>query len=55
MIWTSTRSVRSKKFEGNSQVTWFEGNFTDYEADKVKRLGEDALLPHRIQYKKMKR
>ncbi len=42
-------------FEGNSQVTWFEGNFTDYEADKVKRLGEDALLPHRIQYKKMKR
>lgn len=42
-------------FEGNSQVTWFEGNFTDYEADKVKRLGEDSLMPHRIQYKKMKR
>lgn len=42
-------------FEGDSQVTWFEGNFTEYEEDRKKRLGEDALVPHRIKYKKMKR
>ena len=42
-------------FEGNSQVVWFEGNFSDYEEDKKNRLGEEALVPHRVQYKKLKR
>jgi sulfate-transporting ATPase len=40
-------------FEGDSTVTWFEGNFADYEADRVRRLGEDATRPHRIKYKKI--
>ncbi|MFQ5581900.1 MAG: energy-dependent translational throttle protein EttA [Mariprofundaceae bacterium] len=40
-------------FEGEGRVEWFEGNFADYEADKKKRLGEDALQPHRIKYKKL--
>ncbi len=40
-------------FEGNSHVEWFEGNFADYEEDKKRRLGEDAVTqPHRITYKK---
>ena len=38
-------------FEGDSHVEWFEGNFQDYEADKKKRLGADALTPRRIKYK----
>ena len=42
-------------FEGNSEVVWFEGNYEDYEADKKKRLGEDAAQPHRIQYKPLTR
>ncbi|MEO1879707.1 MAG: energy-dependent translational throttle protein EttA [Methylococcales bacterium] len=40
-------------FEGNSEVTWFEGNYADYEADRHKRLGTDADTPHRIKYKKI--
>jgi len=40
-------------FEGDSKVTWFEGNYEDYEADKKRRLGEDALTPHRIKYRKL--
>jgi energy-dependent translational throttle protein EttA len=40
-------------FEGDSKVTWFEGNYEDYEADKRRRLGEDALTPHRIKYRKL--
>ena len=41
-------------FEGDSQTTWFEGNYTEYEADRVKRLGEDAAInPHRIKFKKI--
>ncbi|GAA4446210.1 energy-dependent translational throttle protein EttA [Nibrella saemangeumensis] len=39
-------------FEGNSQVYWFEGNFTEYEENRRKRLGTDAT-PHRIKYKKL--
>ena len=39
-------------FEGDSHVEWFEGNYADYEEDKKRRLGEDAL-PHRIKYKKL--
>jgi len=42
-------------FEGNSHVEWFEGNFEDYEEDKVRRLGADALEPKRVKYKKFKR
>jgi len=39
-------------FEGDSKTTWFEGNYTEYEADRVKRLGEDAVInPHRIKFK----
>jgi energy-dependent translational throttle protein EttA len=38
-------------FEGDSQVRWFEGNFSDYEADRHKRLGAEADQPHRIKYK----
>ncbi|TWG64815.1 MULTISPECIES: energy-dependent translational throttle protein EttA [unclassified Aminobacter] len=42
-------------FEGDSHVEWFEGNFQDYEADKVRRLGPDALNPHRATYKRLTR
>ena len=42
-------------FEGDSKVFFFEGNFEDYEADKKKRLGADALQPHRIKYKPLVR
>ncbi len=42
-------------FEGDSEVRWFEGNFTDYEADRHKRLGTDADQPHRIAYKPLTR
>ncbi len=40
-------------FEGDSKVVWFEGNYADYEADRKRRLGDDALNPHRIKYKKL--
>ncbi len=42
-------------FEGNSQVTWFLGNFTEYEEDKKRRLGKEAEIPKRIRYKKLTR
>ncbi len=42
-------------FEGDSHVEWFEGNFEDYEEDKVRRLGADALEPKRVKYKKFTR
>lgn len=42
-------------FEGNSQVVWFDGNFSEYEADKKRRLGSEAEQVHRIKYKKLKR
>jgi energy-dependent translational throttle protein EttA len=42
-------------FEGDSEVRWFEGNFSDYEADRKKRLGAEALEPHRIKYKPLVR
>jgi ATPase subunit of ABC transporter with duplicated ATPase domains len=42
-------------FEGDSQVRWFEGNFTDYEAWKKKELGGSADQPTRIKYKKFSR
>jgi ATP-binding cassette ChvD family protein len=42
-------------FEGDSHVEWFEGNFEAYEEDKKRRLGEDAVQPHRIKYKPISR
>ncbi len=42
-------------FEGDSEVRWFEGNFSDYEADRHKRLGAEADQPHRIAYKPLTR
>lgn len=42
-------------FEGDSHVEWFEGNFADYEEDKKRRLGADAVEPHRIKFKKFER
>src|SRR5262249_50089141 len=42
-------------FEGDSKVVWFEGNFQDYEEDKKKRLGADALMPKRIKYRPLVR
>jgi sulfate-transporting ATPase len=42
-------------FEGDSHVEWFEGNFQDYEADKRRRLGADAVEPHRIKYRPLQR
>ena len=40
-------------FEGDSQVTWFDGNFSDYEADRRKRLGGDVDTPHRVKYRRL--
>jgi ATP-binding cassette ChvD family protein len=42
-------------FEGDSHVEWFEGNFEDYEEDKKRRLGNDAVMPKRIKYKQFAR
>jgi ATP-binding cassette ChvD family protein len=42
-------------FEGDSRVVWFEGNYADYEADKVRRLGVEAARPHRVTYRKLVR
>ena len=41
-------------FESDSQVTWFDGNYSDYEEDRKRRLGDEALNPHRIKYKRLK-
>ena len=40
-------------FEGDSEVVWYEGNFADYEEDKKRRLGDDAVNPHRIKYRRI--
>ncbi len=42
-------------YEDDGHVEWFEGNFEDYEKDKIRRLGEEACNPHRIRYKKLER
>ena len=42
-------------FEGDSKVVWYEGNYSEYEADRKKRLGKDADQPHRIRYRKLTR
>src|SRR5437899_11070545 len=41
--------------EDDSHVEWFEGNFQDYEKDKMRRLGQDSIIPHRVKYKKLTR
>ncbi len=40
-------------FEGDSHVEWFEGNYEAYEEDRKRRLGTDAVNPHRIKYKRL--
>ena len=40
-------------FEGDSHVEWFEGNYSEYEADLRRRLGDDAATPHRVRYRKL--
>jgi len=40
-------------FEGDSHVEWFEGNYSEYEADLKRRLGDDAATPHRVRYRKL--
>jgi len=57
---TGVRSATSPtrgegRSEGDSPVEWFEGNFQDYEADKMRRLGTDSVIPHRLKYKKFSR
>jgi len=42
-------------FEGDSHVEWFEGNYQDYEKDKMRRLGIESVIPQRIKYKKFSR
>jgi ATPase subunit of ABC transporter with duplicated ATPase domains len=40
-------------FEGESKITWYEGNYSDYEENYKAKLGQDAIQPHRIKYKKL--
>jgi ATPase subunit of ABC transporter with duplicated ATPase domains len=40
-------------FEGDSEVVWHEGNYSDYEQDRRRRLGDAADNPHRIKYRKL--
>jgi len=42
-------------FEGDSHVEWFEGNFQDYQKDRIRRYGQEAVQPHRIKYKRLER
>ena len=42
-------------FEGDSKVTWFDGNYSDYEADRKARMGDAAEQPHRIKYRQLTR
>jgi ATPase subunit of ABC transporter with duplicated ATPase domains len=42
-------------FEGESRAVWYEGNYTEYDEDRRKRLGEEADTPHRIKYKPLTR
>jgi len=42
-------------FEGDSHVEWFEGNFEEYEKDKIRRMGPEAVNPHRMTYKRLTR
>jgi hypothetical protein len=44
-----------KFLSADSQVEWFEGNFEDYEKDKIRRLGPDSVNPKRVTYKRLTR
>ena len=48
-------ATHTLSFEGDSHVEWFEGNFDAYEEDKKRRLGEAAVMPHRVKYKQFAR
>ncbi len=48
-------ATRILAFEGDSQTVWFEGNYSEYEEDRKKRLGKDADQPHRIRYRSLTR
>ena len=49
-LWVATHIPA---YEGESSVHFFEGNYTEYEADRKARLGEDAAQPKRVRYKKL--
>jgi energy-dependent translational throttle protein EttA len=49
--WIATHILAA---EDNSQWTFFDGNYQEYEADKKKRLGEEGAKPHRVRYKALK-
>jgi len=40
-------------FEGESKAVWFEGNYTEYEEDRMKRMGQGEMTPTRVRYKKL--
>jgi hypothetical protein len=44
-----------RAFEGESHVEWFGGHFQGYEKDKMRRLGQDSIIPHRMKYRKLTR
>ena len=50
-----SRDGETLVFEGEGRLRWFEGNFQDYEKDKMRRLGQDSIIPHRVKYKKLTR
>ena len=49
------RAMHALNLKGDCHVEWFEGNFADYEEDKKKRLGDQAVEPHRIKFKRFER
>ena len=53
--WLDRIATHILAFEGDSRVVWQEGNYTDYEADRKRRLGKEAAQPHRIRYKPITR
>ena len=52
---TALSDVSFEAFEGESRVFWFDGNYSEYEEDKRKRLGVEAAQPHRIHYRQLTR
>ena len=51
----SAGRLQTLDVQRGSHVEWFEGNFQDYEKDKMRRLGQDSIIPHRVKYKKLTR
>jgi len=54
-FWEADQSIATHMlaFEGDSKTFWYEGNYQEYEADRHKRLGAAADMPHRIKYRKL--